>query len=179
MLSAAPTLTALASARNGAFTRMEQEPAGGPKRRARKRAPLTGQECYTGFQRWLLPALDRAELSIADLGRMIGKDYNYAWKLARGNPNEDPNVQRRPGYEVALAIGEKLGDVQGALAAAEYPLPEDQQSPAPPLITAGMEIVLDLREGPRRGTLTDKTIRAIAELLESVDAEPVPDESKQ
>lgn len=76
----------------------------------------------TKYQKWLEPLLIERGVKVAELGRMIGKDYNYIWKLARGEPGVNRN-QERPGYEVAFAIGEALGDTIGSLTAADYPVP--------------------------------------------------------
>lgn len=75
---------------------------------------------WTPFQAWLDAALERRGGSLKDMAKATGADYTHVWKLARGNPARYPRHQR-PGYEVTVAIGEYVGDVEGAVKAAGYP----------------------------------------------------------
>jgi hypothetical protein len=76
------------------------------------------------FQEWLEQALDRRGITLAELSRMVDADYSHLWKILRGSPAKYP-TSARPGFDLALSIGRELGDVDGALKAAGYDLPED------------------------------------------------------
>jgi hypothetical protein len=81
----------------------------------------------TPYQKWLVPLMIQRELQVADLARLVGKEYNYIYKIVRGDPSSNEgrnNVPSRPGYELAFLIGEALGDVLGSVTAAEYPIPD-------------------------------------------------------
>lgn len=70
----------------------------------------------TQFGQWLTTTLQaRNDLDLAELGRRVGSDYNYMWRLSTGR-------RKRPSYELTVSIGQQLQDVPGALDAAGYPL---------------------------------------------------------
>ena len=86
----------------------------------------------TDFQRWAKPLLDanaaagRSPATYQELHRALlqrGFEYGaeYVYKIIRGNPAKMA-AAKRPGIEMAIAIGQILGDVQGAMKAADYPL---------------------------------------------------------
>lgn len=77
------------------------------------------KEPQTAFQQWINPALKRAGISLKGLAVAVGMDYTALWKIARGKPSVYPGSSR-PEYENAVKIGERLGDVDGALRAAGY-----------------------------------------------------------
>ena len=87
-------------------------------------------EARTDFQRWLKPLLvankgtgkasNYRELYEALRARGVDVTENHIYKIVRGDPAKYP-TNKRPGYEVAVAIGEILGDVTGAVRAADFP----------------------------------------------------------
>lgn len=94
-------------------------------------------EPKTDFQRWLKPYLKIGtdeEISTQNLHkRLEGKklngdgDYteNYLYRIIRGDPETYPNAAR-PGWALAFAIGEIVGDTPGAMRAAGYPVPDQK-----------------------------------------------------
>ena len=88
----------------------------------RTRANVSAFAPRTKYQEWLDGALERRGVDVAELARMTNADYSHVWRIARGDPDKYPN-SRRPGYDLALAIGEALKDVPGSLAAAEWETP--------------------------------------------------------
>lgn len=82
------------------------------------------------FQKWLSESLTRTEMDLAELARRVGSDYSHLWKIARGDPSKYP-TSRRPGYELTERIGVVLGDKPGALVAAGYWHPADEQGAEP------------------------------------------------
>ena len=95
----------------------------------RTRANVSAFVARTKYQGWLHGALERRGVDVAELARMTNADYSHVWRIARGDPDKYPN-SRRPGYDLALAIGEALKDVPGSLAAADWEtpaLPADQE----------------------------------------------------
>lgn len=79
----------------------------------------TLQTNQSDFQRWFQRSLERRGISLAELARRVDSDYTHLWKIMRGDPVKYP-TSRRPGYELTVAIGEVLGDLDGALEAAGY-----------------------------------------------------------
>lgn len=77
---------------------------------------MPSQHTETRYSKWLRSALNKRGIDLAELGRVVNSDYNYMWRLSAG-------VRKRPGYEIALAIGEALKDVEGSLQAAEFSRP--------------------------------------------------------
>ncbi len=82
-------------------------------------------EPQTDFQIWVKPHLEARGWLYTELARQLvraGLDVteNYVYRVVRGDPERSPNA-RRPGYEIAFAIGQILGDVAGAVKAAGYP----------------------------------------------------------
>jgi repressor LexA len=90
----------------------------------------------TSFQRWLKPLLEARDWTYADLYRQLvaltGTEVteNYLYRIVRGDPAQFPNA-RRPGYELAFAIGRVFGDVRSAVSAAGYPVADYLPSHAP------------------------------------------------
>jgi hypothetical protein len=86
------------------------------------------ERSHTKYAQWLRDAVERRGIDLADLGRRVNSDYNYMWRLSSGQ-------RKRPGYELAVAIGKELGDLTGSLVAAEYPLiqPLSHQAGQPPV----------------------------------------------
>lgn len=104
-----------------------------PATRRTKKSSIDGDEEFvprTPYQEWVNPAMKRAGIGISELAAAVEVDRTYLWRIARGNPEVYPK-QRRPGYELAFAIGERLGDVIGSLKAAEYPIPADSKEVSP------------------------------------------------
>ena len=94
-------------------------PAGDKRRR--------DYEPKTKFQKWVKPLLAERGWNYSDLFRELvvgGEDVteNYLYRIVRGDPEKFKNAAR-PGYDLAVAIGRILGDVGGAIDAADYALP--------------------------------------------------------
>ena len=87
-------------------------------------------EPKTGFQKWLKPFLKigtEQEITYTDIYRRLideGIDVteNYVYRIVRGDPDTYKNAAR-PGYDLALAIGEIVGDPLGGIQSANYKLP--------------------------------------------------------
>lgn len=82
-------------------------------------------EPQTDFQAWVKPRLEARGWLYTELARQLvraGLDVteNYVYRVVRGDVERSPNA-RRPGYEIAFAIGQIFGDVAGAVKAAGYP----------------------------------------------------------
>lgn len=93
-------------------------------------------EPKTPFQRFLKPLLvanaqssrtpsTYQELYPLLLAKGVTASESYIYRIVRGDPIKFPNA-KRPGYALALAIGEIFGDAEGALAAADYPAANTQ-----------------------------------------------------
>jgi hypothetical protein len=93
------------------------------------------------FQAWVKPRLEAKGWTYAELCRQLIRDgldvtENYVYRVVRGDPTRFPNA-RRPGYEIAFAIGKALDDIGGAVKAAEYPWVD---VPADPFAAFAIEI---------------------------------------
>ena len=91
-------------------------------------------EPKTDWQKWLKAKLDANTANgtepqvyqslhamITSKGVEIAE--NYLYRLVRGDPEKYKNA-RQPSYNVALAVGEVMGDVNGSLTAANFNLPK-------------------------------------------------------
>lgn len=97
----------------------------------------------TKYQLWLSEALRRRGMDLADLSRAVAREYNYIWKIGNGNPEKYPNA-RRPGYELALQIGEAVGDVAGSLSAADYTVADVAPGARPSLTRRAVDRAVSL-----------------------------------
>lgn len=141
-----------------------------------------GWTARTDFQKWIKPLLDGREAAgkwpgtYQDLHqelreRGIDVKETYMYKLVRGNPAVYATNQR-PGYELALAIGQIFGDVEGVLKACDYTL---ASQPVATLggagrVISGMSLqLLDLFDGLREPSRL-ATLGVVRALLESETA---------
>lgn len=90
-------------------------------------------EPQNAFQAWVKPRLEARKWTYNELARQLIRDgldvtENYLYRIVRGDPTRFPNA-RRPGYEIAFAIGKVLGDIGGAVKAAEYPWVDPPKDP--------------------------------------------------
>ncbi|WP_395091473.1 LexA family protein [Armatimonas sp.] len=95
----------------------------------------------TDFQTWVKPRLEARGWLYTELARQLvraGLDVteNYVYRVVRGDPERSPNA-RRPGYEIAFAIGQVFGDIAGAVKAAGYPWVD---APVDPFASFAVEI---------------------------------------
>lgn len=91
----------------------------------------------TPFSNWLVEAVARRGIDLAELGRIVGSDYNYMWRLSVG-------LRNRPSHDLTLAIGEALKDVPGAMKAADYKIVSVADNASDPLLRIGQNVPLDV-----------------------------------
>ncbi len=148
-------------------------------------APVTddkrrrGWTARTDFQKWIKPLLDaraadgKWPATYQDLReelreRGVDVKETYIYKLVRGNPAVYATNQR-PGYELALAIGQVFGDVEGVLKACGYTPASQPVSTrdGEERVISGMSLqLLDLFEGMREPSRA-ATLGVAHALLES------------
>lgn len=87
-------------------------------------------ESVTPYAQWLAGAMRQRDIDLAELGRQVGSDYNYMWRLSAGR-------RRRPGHDLAVLIGRVLGDVEGSIRAAEYKSASALSSPKKKIYVLG------------------------------------------
>jgi hypothetical protein len=114
------------------------------------------------FQEWLEKALDRRGVTLAELSRMVDADYSHLWKILRGAPAKYP-TSARPGFDLAMAIGRELGDVEGALKAAGYDLPEEPAEEVERIRDDQREVVMHRYDG-----LPPAAQKVVRELLDQL-----------
>ncbi len=87
--------------------------------------------------------------------------------VTQGLISKYETLGRKPKPETIHKLAKAL-DVDPAplLFAAGYASGEEDVTP--PRIAPGVRVIIDLGDGPKEGTLSEKTLRAIAELLEDV-----------
>lgn len=73
----------------------------------------------TPFAKWFTIAIDYKGTNLKRVAEAIDADYTYLWKVM--NAHKPLYKQyKRPGYEVTRDLGKFLGDVDGALKAADF-----------------------------------------------------------
>lgn len=87
-------------------------------KRGRKSDPSVYR--HTSYGEWFRSAVDRTQMDLAELGRLVESDYNYMWQLYSGR-------KTRPGYNLAWRIGRVLGDIRGSLESGEWEISPDAE----------------------------------------------------
>lgn len=82
----------------------------------------TSQDIYPEmaitFREWFNEAVKRKKTNTRRVATTVGMDYSHLWRMVAGKVAKYGNT--RPGFENTLAIGELLGDKDGALLSAGY-----------------------------------------------------------
>lgn len=79
------------------------------------------------FGTWLKTKLVERRITLAQLSRAAGCDYTYLWRMMH-RPGKPGRCYRRPSYQMTRRIGEALGAVEEAIAAAGFSPPEASDS---------------------------------------------------
>lgn len=114
-------------------------------------------EDMTSFARWFSSAIDHKGTNLKRVAEAINTDYTYLWKVM--NAHKPLYKQyRRPGYEITRELGKHLGDVDGALKAADFYEEHENR--------AGMTT-----ERPDIEYAPDPDLQIVIEAFEGADAE--------
>lgn len=119
------------------------------------------------FGKWLKRRRQELDLTQRDIEKNGGPTQQYVSDLERSADTDNPLIPRPPmQVKLARGMGVPLAEVQQAAASASDGLAVQSLAPGAIRLTAGIEIVVDLRDGPYRGTLSEKTLRALVQLLD-------------